>query len=261
MPELLRQLKTLAELQRHLLPRTVPNIPGWQVAVHYTVGQWPGGDYYDFLTLRDGRLVLFSADASDQGGPAAVLVAMTRVLLHSCPLTSGVERVPFCPVHGEVVQAPHVILGNLNRVLAENSLEEQCMTAFCAVLSPEEGTLHYSNAGHPPPRWWRAARGRVEQVRDAAGMPLGLDPGSTYHHRRIVIEPGDLFVCYSDGLTTAQSQGGAIFGTERLDQALYELAPHGAEAVRAGLVARLDQFLGEQGLQDDVTLVIFQRLA
>ena len=260
MPEMLRQLKTIAELQRHLLPRTVPDIPGWQVAVHYTVGPWPGGDYYDFLPLRDGRVVLFTADASDQGGPAAVLVAMTRVLLHSCPLTSGVERIPFCPLHGEVIQAPHVTLGNLNRVLVENSLEEQSMNAFCAVLSPAEGTLHYANASQPPPRWWRAARNRVEQVRDALGMPLGIDPSATYHHRRIVIEPGDLLVFYSDGLTTAQSEDGVIFGTERLERALSELAPHGAAAVRDGLVMRLDHFLGGQGPQDDVTLLVFQRL-
>jgi phosphoserine phosphatase RsbU/P len=203
--------------------------------------------------------VLLVADASDQGGPAAALVAMTRVVMHPCPLNCGVARQPFCPIGGEVVQAPHVILGNLNRVLAENSLEEQCLTAFCAVLSPVEGTLHYANAGHPPPLWWRAARGRLEAVRDALGMPLGLDPGSTYHHRRLVIEPGDLLICYSDGLTAAQSARGEIFGTDRLDEAIRELAPRGAEAVRTGLVARLDQFLGSQGPRDDVTLVVVQR--
>jgi phosphoserine phosphatase RsbU/P len=259
MQEIQRQLKTLADLQHRLLPRHPPDVPGWRVAVHHAVGPWPGGDYYDFLPRADGRLVLFVGDVNDQGGPATALVAMTRVVMHSCPLNSGVAREPFCPVRGEIIQAPHIILGNLNRVLAENSLEEQCLTAFCAVLSPAEGTLHYANAGHPPPLWWRAARGRLEPVRDALGLPLGLEPGSAYHHRRLVLEPGDLLVCYSDGLTAAQSERGEIFGTDRLDEAVRELAPRGAEGVRTGLVARLDQFLGSQRPQDDVTLVVLQR--
>jgi len=172
-----------------------------------------------------------------------------------------VAREPFCPVRGEIIQAPHIILGNLNRVLAENSLEEQCLTAFCAVLSPVEGTLHYANAGHPPPLWWRAARGQFEPVRDALGMPLGLDPDSAYHHRRLVLDPGDLLVCYSDGLIAAPNRRGEIFGTDRLDETVRELAPRGAEALRTGLVARLDQFLGSRGPQDDVTLVVLQRRA
>jgi len=80
--EIQRQLKTLADLQRHLLPQRPPDLPGWQVAVHHAVGPWPGGDYYDFLPLADGRLVLLVADANDQGGPATALVAMTRVVMH-----------------------------------------------------------------------------------------------------------------------------------------------------------------------------------
>src|SRR5262249_15301495 len=150
------------------------NLPGWQVAAHYAVSSCPGGDYYDFLPLADGRVLFLVGDASDEGAPATVLIALVRVMLHSCPLNSGVERLPFCPMRGEILQPPHVILGNLNRVLVENSLEEQYMTAFCSLLSPTEGTLHYASAGHPPPLWWRARQGVVESVRDIIGQPLGL---------------------------------------------------------------------------------------
>jgi sigma-B regulation protein RsbU (phosphoserine phosphatase) len=259
MREMLRQLVTLGALQRRLLPRTVPQPIGWQVAVHYEVGRWPGGDYYDFLPLPDGRILMAVADASDHGAPAAALVAMTRVVLHSCPLSSGVEQLPFCPVLEPVLQPPHILLGHLNRVLAENSLEEQFLTMFCGVLDPVDGNFHYANAGHPAPRWWHASSRTVESLRDAGGLPLGVEAHAAYHHKRIVIEPGDVVVFASDGLTAAQNELGQIFGCGRLDEVLRQSAPGGAEAVKAAVVAQLEDFLSRQDPEDDVTLVVVGR--
>jgi serine phosphatase RsbU (regulator of sigma subunit) len=178
MQEMIRQLHTIRDWQRHLLPRHLPHAAGWNLAAHYASGPWPGGDYYDFLTLPDGRVLLLVADASDQGAPAAALMAMVRVVLHSCPLSSGVERLPFCPLRAPGMPPPHVLLGHLNRILAENSLEEQFLTTFCGVLDPADGNFHYANAGHPFPRLWRADAGIVEPLRDAVGLP------SLEHDRR-----------------------------------------------------------------------------
>src|SRR5262249_4544217 len=162
--------------------------------------------------LPDGRLFVLIADASDQGAPSAALVAIVRVVLHSCPLSSGVERLPFCPFSQPLIQPPHILLGHLNRILAENSLQEQFLTAFCGVFDSVDGIFHYANAGHPAPRWWRASTGEVEPLRDAAGLPLGVDSKASYHHKRIEIEPGDLLILYSDGLTAAQNGHGQLFG-------------------------------------------------
>jgi sigma-B regulation protein RsbU (phosphoserine phosphatase) len=259
MQEMLRQLHTVRELQRHLLPRRVPQAAGWDLAAHHATGPWPGGDYYDFLLLPDGRVLVLVADASDQGAPAAALVAMVRVVLHSCPLSSGVERLPFCPLHQPGMQPPHVLLGHLNRVLAENSLEEQFMTAFCGLLSPADGNFHYANAGHPYPRWWRASSGIIEPLRDAVGLPLGVDSGASYHHKRIDLGAGDALVLYSDGLTAAQNHRGQAFGWERLDGAVRRAAGAGAAAIRAEVLAALDLFLDGREIQDDVTLVVVVR--
>jgi sigma-B regulation protein RsbU (phosphoserine phosphatase) len=260
MQEMLRQLRAIGDLQRCLLPRELPQPSGWRLAAHYIVGRWPGGDYYDFITLPDGRLLLLVADASDDGAPSAALVAMTRVVLHSCPLSSGVEQLPFCPLRDPVIQPPHILLGHLNRVLADNSLEEQFMSAFCGVLEPIDGLLHYTNAGHPSPRWWRTAERTIEPLREASGLPLGMDRSASYHHKRIEIARGDLLVLYSDGLTTAMNGQGQWFGSDRLDEAIRQNAREGAGAVKGAVLASLDEFLEGDDPEDDVSLVVMERM-
>jgi sigma-B regulation protein RsbU (phosphoserine phosphatase) len=252
------QAQALGKLQRHLLPQELPNLPGWRLAVHYVVGPWPSGDYYDFLPLNDGRLAFVIGSAREEGMLAAVLVAMVRMTLHACPLTSGIARAPFCPMRGEVVQSPHLILGNLNRVLVENTLADQRMRLFCGLLNPVRGGLHFASAGHPPPRWWHARTRTVEALRDPMGLRLGVSAHASFHHKRVVIEPGDLVVFYTSGVTAAAYHDEG-FGCARLDQAVREFAPRGADAVQAGALARLGDFMHGRVPQDDVTLVVFER--
>jgi sigma-B regulation protein RsbU (phosphoserine phosphatase) len=259
MHELDHQVELIAHLQRRLLPRKVPQPPCYSIAAHHTAGVWPGGDYYDFLSLADEQLVFLIGDASDEAAPAAVPMALVRATVHSCPLHSGTERLPFCPLRGEVIQPPHIMLGNLNRILVENTLEEQSMTLFCGVLQPAEGVVHYANAGHPPPYLWRSATRSIEVVRDPTGLPLGLDGRVSYHHRHLQMQPGDILLCYTDGLTTALNDTGATFGALRVGEGLVTLAPHGAKAVRIGLVERLEEFLQGSHPQDDVSLVVLER--
>ena len=259
MHEMSRQLRAIGALQRHLLPREVPQPSGWRLAAHYMVGRWPDGDFYDFITLPDGRLLLFVADASDQGAPSAALVAMTRVVLHSCPLSSGVEQVPFCPLRDPVIQPPHILLGHLNCVLAENSLEDQSMTAFCGVLDPIDGNLHYASAGHLPPRWWRAHKHGIESLRDASGLPLGMERRASYHHKRIEICRDDVLVFYSDGLTAALNSRGQSFSCDRLDSVIRLNAKEGAAAIKGAILASFDEFLDGNEPEDDVTLLVVEK--
>jgi sigma-B regulation protein RsbU (phosphoserine phosphatase) len=253
-------LRAIGELQRRLLPASVPEREGWRFAVHYSASPWPGGDYYDFLALPDGRLVVLLADASGHGGPAAVMTAIVRVMLHSCPLTSGRERVPFCPLHGAAVQPPAVVIGHLNRLLAENSLEGSFMTAFYAVLNPADGVLQFANAGHPAPRCWRWATKRVEPLADVAGLPMGLEPAATYSHGRVQLARGDVLVLFSDGLTEARRPRGDMFGSDQLDAAIRESADGGAEQIKMCVLDRMHTFLGGVAPQDDVSVLVVQRV-
>jgi len=259
MGDMRRQLRIIGDMHRRFLPSEIPRLPGWDIEVHHRLGKWPGGNYYDFLPLNDGRCFIVLADASDQGAPATALIAMLRVVLHSCPLSSGIERSPFCPLYGEVVQSPPLILGNLNRVLTENSLVEQSMTAFCGLLSPAEGTFHFSNAGHLSPRWWHARDGTIESLPHVAGLPLGINANAAYHHKRIILEPGDMLAFYTNGLCAALNPDGANGGLEKADAIVRDCAPHGSAVVKEEVATCVMDHLGRKPPQQDVTVLILQK--
>jgi serine phosphatase RsbU (regulator of sigma subunit) len=242
------------------MPRQTPDFQGWGIAVQYVVNHTPGGDYYDFFPFADDRrLALVVADASGHGGAAAVTVAQVRTFLHSCPLTCGHSFSPFCPVEGCTLPPPGVILGHLTRLLEENTLSDHFMTAYYAVLDLDTGTCLYANAGHPPPRWWRAALGTVEAVPNCAGPPLGMGLADTYSQASIRLDPGDILVFYTDGLVEARSPLHGAFGTTRLDTAIHEGIEKGAEVVKRTVMNSWQRFLAGRPCDDDVTLVVLGR--
>jgi phosphoserine phosphatase RsbU/P len=255
------EMQVLADLQRRLLPRQVPQPGGWQVAAHCRVHPCPGGNYYDFWPLPDGRLALLVADASAHGAAAAVMVAQVRLALHSCPLSSGAGRLPFCPLDARLTQPPQAILGHLNQVLHENWRGDESLAAFYGVLDPGSGVLLYANAGHPPPRLWRAGAGRVEPAPDVTGPPLGLGLADVDVQCRLTLEPGDVLACFTGGLTGARNRRGEEFGLGRLDAAIAEGAVQGAEEVKRQVLTSLEQFLAGESPQDDLTLVVVERRA
>jgi sigma-B regulation protein RsbU (phosphoserine phosphatase) len=241
------------------MPREVPQLRGWRLAIRHTPGAWKGSDFYDFLSLPDGRLMLMLAGGSAQGAPATALAAVLRVTLHSCPLSSGRERLPFCPCQEPALQPPHVLLGHVNQVLAENSLEEQYLTAFCALLEPASETFLYANAGHPWPRVWRATARTVEPLTGPADLPLGLHHTTTYHKRRLELDSGDLLLLASEEIIAARSPWDEAFGAGALDEAMSSAAADGPDAVVDAVMNDLMQFVGRRRPSGDLTMVAVQK--
>jgi serine phosphatase RsbU (regulator of sigma subunit) len=150
-------------------------------------------------------------------------------------------------------------MAHLSRLLEENTLSDHFMTAYLAHLAFDTGTLIYANAGHPPPRWWRAASGTVEVMPDCAGPPLGIGLTGTYSHANISLDPGDLLVVFTDGLVDSRSPRHGAFGISRLDTAIREGAANGAAAVKCKVMDSLQVFLAGKPCDDDVTLVVLGR--
>lgn len=204
-----RELRTVGQIQRSLLPASLPDLPGVEFAAHYHTSASAGGDYYDFFPLDGGRLGIFIADVSGHGTPAAVLMAITHALAHTAPGS---------------LTPPHDVLSHLNSRLARTyTLDGSFVTAFYAVFDPHSRRLTYSSAGHNPPRLRRGAT--VRSIDAPSGLPLGVLDDQSFPESTIELEPGDLLLLYTDGITEAMPTPAAdrsveLFGVERLDALL-----------------------------------------
>src|ERR671910_810323 len=238
-----QELRVARLIQQTLLPKTLPELPGYEVAAHYRPAREVGGDFYDFLELEDGRLGLVVGDATGKGVPAALVMSTTLGMLRT--VTQASDYSP-----GEVLQ-------RVNEALATRIPANMFVTCFYGVLDPRTGSFAYANAGHDLPYVRRG--GEAEELM-ARGMPLGLMLGMGYEEKEIILGAGDRALFYSDGLVEAHNPEGEMFGFSRLRALVAEHAE--GEALVDFLMKELYSFTGERWEQeDDITLVTLQRVA
>ncbi len=236
-----RELQVVGDIQRSLLPGTLPEIPTMKLAAHYQTSQRAGGDYYDFFPLPDGRWGILIADVSGHGTPAAVMMAVTHSIAHMYPGSSA---------------PPSDMLKFLSRHLAERYTHsvESFVTAFYAIYDPETRSLSYSSAGHHPPRLKRCAGGTLSALDGAAEYPLGILPDIQYEDATVQLEPGDQIVFYTDGITEATNPAGKMFGVDRLNAVVAECRNDPNELVTS-LLAAVDAYTDGEPVADDRTVV------
>lgn len=238
-----REMHLAAEIQRQILPKGAPYVPGYQLAGWNRPARQVGGDYYDMFPTRGGRIGLVVGDVSGKGIPAALMVST----LHSA-LRLLLDQTGIGPL----------LLEKLNKHILESSMPNKFITMFLAELDPDNGQLLYANAGHNPALLLRAD-GQVEEL-GSSGVPLGLLPGSRYLAREVTIERGDLLCIYSDGITEAESIVEEEFGTDRLGDSLR--AHRGDPALQAVLDTireSVEEFSRGQPQGDDQTLLVLRR--
>jgi sigma-B regulation protein RsbU (phosphoserine phosphatase) len=237
-----RELKVVADIQRSLLPQTLPVIPGLELAAHYQTSQWAGGDYYDFFELPDGRWGFLIADVSGHGTPAAVMMAILHSLAHGHP------------GHPE---PPAALLEHVNQRLAARYTTENevFVTAFYGVYDPATWQFSYSCAGHNPPQLKRCSMGQVDSLEAVGGPPLGVFTDTEYPQATLSLQPGDILVLYTDGITEAMDRRGEQFGLERLNEVLRRCGLSATQLVESILDA-LDSFTCGNPAHDDRTLLL-----
>ncbi|MEI3867274.1 SpoIIE family protein phosphatase [Microbacterium sp. CCNWLW134] len=234
-----QELHVAQLIQQQFLPAELPELGGWHLSAFYRPARTVGGDFYDLIELADGRIMLVTGDVTDKGVPAALVMASTHALLRS---TAGVTTSP-----GEVLR-------RVNELLIPQIPAHMFVTCLVLVIDLETGRTQFANAGHNLP-FVRRARG-VAQLH-ARGMPLGLMPGSVYEEHETVIDPGEIVLLYSDGITEQHSADGEMFGFGRTGD-LVSRADAG-QGLIDDAVQTLARFSAGVEQEDDITLVALVR--
>jgi hypothetical protein len=236
------ELDLARELQRDLLPRSAPDLPGWVVAHSYRTASAIGGDYHDFQRTADGRLALVVGDASGHGMAAALIMAIANATLKAA---------------FDHETEPVNVVTRLNRALVRTGGRKAFMTLFYGLLDLDSGLFDYVCAGHPFPQL-RRADGRIVEL-GAGSLPLGMAENLQTTAMSVVLEPDDRLLLYSDGVPEALSgPQGEAFGFDRLQKLLVEAGT--AHEIHDRILGAFDAHVGDQPLADDLTLVVLHRL-
>jgi sigma-B regulation protein RsbU (phosphoserine phosphatase) len=225
-------------IQARLLPSRLPEMPGLDLAAHYSPFRQVGGDYYDAVALDDSRVLVTVADVSGKGTAAALLAANVQALLH------------FSQQHETRLD---LIAGAINRHLRRHTDTGRFVTMVLAVLDRGEGRLSYVNAGHNPPIGVDGA-GRPLRL-DATGLPLGMMDGRPYTTGEVALTPGTRLLFYTDGLTEQRNRRDEMFGDDRVLAALLSTPGGTAGDLIARTVDAVTQFARGTDADDDVTLL------
>ena len=240
-----KELEQAAEIQRKLLPLTAPSVPDVDLAGYNAPCRTVGGDYYDFISYPDGRVAMLVGDVAGKGMPAALLMSS---------LQARVQVLFDEP--GDLA----ALVTRLNRIINSNCPANRFISFFIGVLDPKTGQLNYVNAGHNPPLVARRD-GTVEKL-DCTGLILGIIPSARYEQQTVTLQPGDIVVLFSDGVTEASRPDvDEEFGEERLAQAVFKLRDLPAKSIIETINQQVQEFTVGSPPADDITLVIAKRLA
>lgn len=243
--EMRRELQVAREIQVGLLPDQPPEMNGYEFFDFYAAAREVGGDYYDYVTMPDGRCAVVVGDVAGKGVSAALLMAKlaSEMRVH---LASGL--------------APLEIFQKLNASYNTQTAHWRFVTLVLAIVDPKQHSVQIVNAGHMRPIL-RDRQGTLHELaNDETGLPLGVVTDYSYQIFELDLEVGDLVAMYSDGVSDALSESGEQFGISGLQNSLLQ----GADSVRAygqNAIDALQAFVKTQTQTDDICLLCLQRIA
>jgi serine phosphatase RsbU (regulator of sigma subunit) len=236
------QVKLAYQIQIDLLPKSQPDVSGYDIAARSIPAQMVGGDYFDFIDVEGPGMAICLGDVSGKGLPASLLMANLQATLRGQTLLNA-------PVHESVLRS--------NKLMYQSTDPEKFATLFYSVLDFDSNELAYCNAGHEIPF---VVSGDGEPVRlETGGMALGVMDEFPYQHDAIRLNAGDLLVIYSDGIPDATNEFDHPFGEDRLISMVRELENQPAIAIIDHIVEAVQKHEGETEQLDDLTLVVVKR--
>jgi serine phosphatase RsbU (regulator of sigma subunit) len=241
------ELDTARKIQEKLLPHDMPLFRGFEIAGTSIPSKQVGGDYFDFLDLGEGKLGIAIADVSGKGIPAALLMANLQASLHA--QTFETEKVAD-------------VTARINNLLVKSTDPNMFVTFFYGLLNRNRSTFISTNAGHNPPLLLRSDQ-TMEQLKEG-GLVLGFLPDQKYVQQTTTLQPGDVLVLYTDGITEARTPdkedvGEKLFGEDRLIQVVKENSSFSAREIQSAILQAVSDHTKNTPQGDDITLVVIKR--
>lgn len=237
------QLEVARQVQLQLLPPRDPQLEGFDISAYNFPTEEVSGDYYDWVRIYDDQIGIVIADVSGKGVPAALLMAFLRASLRAAT---------------HIGYAPHISMTKVNNLLWESIERNQFVTAFYGVLDAMNRTLAYSNAGHNPPVLIDA-EGNT-RFEERGGVPLGMFRDSRYYEYYVTIEPGQMLVLYTDGVTEAMNANDEEYGRDRLVDAVKRGRHLSARELIDFVHRDVIDWTEGRGADDDVTFFVIKAL-
>ncbi|MEI7434896.1 MAG: SpoIIE family protein phosphatase [Methanomicrobiales archaeon] len=241
------ELQIAAEIQQSFLPETLPDIRGFDIAARSVMAKEVGGDFFDVIPfevipLEMGKYGLLIADVSGKGVPAALFMALSRIVVR---------------VNALWHRDPATAIGFANDIITQDSKAGMFVTLFYGSLSEKDRTLTYVNAGHNPPIMYRCRSKTFEEL-----MPTGIFLGGLEHQvyssRTIEIGAGDIIVLYTDGITESINGEEEMFGEDRLRSIIREHTGLSAIGILEKILEAVNSFAVGQPQFDDITLMVIK---
>jgi len=241
-----RDLALARDIQMRVLPKVMPDVPGYDVAGKSTPADQTGGDVFDLIKMDDGRVALLLGDATGHGIGPALSVTQVRAMFRLA-----------LRLHADLDD----IVAHVNDQLTDDLPPGRFVTAFMGILDPAEHRLDYHAAGQAPLLLMRGADRTVKRF-DASTLPLGIiEPLPLDERCCLQLGPGDVFALITDGVFEYQDATNAQFGTGRVEDILSDNASLPMAQMLDQLDEEVAQFADGAPQQDDITLLLIKRVA
>jgi phosphoserine phosphatase RsbU/P len=242
-----RELEIARTVQLNFLPASTPNVPHFDIAAQCRPAFDTGGDFYDFIPLSDGRLVIIIGDVSGKGIQAAFYMTLMKGMIQS--LSGRIDD-------------PSAILAEINHLFLKNSEKGTFVTMIYGVLDPQSGEFAFARAGHNPLIMKPSKESHARHI-PSSGIGIGLVFDERFHENiqttRITIPENGYLYLYTDGITEAMNLKREMFGDHRLLGLLNEVQEESAERIVSSISGEVDRFVGRAAQHDDMTMVIVRR--
>lgn len=239
-----RELAELEDIQKTFLPENFPSHPELELAAFYKPSIQVGGDYYDVFSIDDDHWAIVIADVSGHGSAAAVVMALTKVIVNEC---------------GKQYLKPGSALLSFNEKITRYLMSEHYVTIFYAVLNIRSMEMTYSSAGHHPVLYYSAIKDEVRFLKTEPHFPLKTFENKCFEEKTTTIDPGDKVLLFTDGVTNLQNPNKQMYGTERLIDCYTRFKRSSPEKLVKQIVRDTEHFRRDFDYQDDFTLLVLGR--